>query len=192
MSEYQYYQFLAVEQPLSKRQQGELRTLSSRAQITADRMLNHYEWGDFKGDPVTLVERYFDAHLYFANWGSRRLVLRVPAAHVALETVLPYCREDVLSAHRSGAHVIIDMTSEDEEGKEGWWVREADWDDEDDHGVLGELIGIRDELSRGDMRPLALACLASATVGPHGRTKDMPDALTAPQRALAAFLRVTG
>ncbi|MGH3914955.1 MAG: hypothetical protein ACRDTC_16340 [Pseudonocardiaceae bacterium] len=34
MSEYQYYEFLAVDRPLDERQVDELRTLSTRARIT--------------------------------------------------------------------------------------------------------------------------------------------------------------
>ncbi|MGW2841659.1 hypothetical protein ACWCWD_28205 [Streptomyces sp. NPDC001493] len=191
MSEYQSYQFLAVDRPLSERQRDELRALSTRAQITANRMINHYEWGDFKGDPISLIERYFDAHLYFANWGDRRLVLRVPASRVPLDTVAPYCREDVLTAHRHGEHVIIDMTSQDDGFDEDWWVREPEWDDDEDHGALGELIGIRDELVRGDLRSLGIARLAGGPEpGPHDEVDGIPDGLSTAQRALAAFLRV--
>ena len=55
-----------------------LRTLSTRARITATSFTNHYEWGDFKGDPRLLMELWFDVHLYLANWGTRRLMLRLP------------------------------------------------------------------------------------------------------------------
>lgn len=55
-----------------------LRGLSSRARITATSFTNHYEWGDFKGEPERLMESCFDLHLYFANWGTRRLMLRLP------------------------------------------------------------------------------------------------------------------
>ena len=34
-----------------------LRTLSTRAQITAMSFTNHYKWGDFKGDPNRLIGR---------------------------------------------------------------------------------------------------------------------------------------
>src|SRR5215212_2579276 len=76
MSEYQYYEFTAVDRPLTTREQSELRSLSTRADITATSFVNTYEWGDFKGDPLTLMKRYFDAHLYLANWGTRQLMLR--------------------------------------------------------------------------------------------------------------------
>ena len=34
-----------------------LRTLSTRARITAMSFTNHYKWGDFKGDPNRLIGR---------------------------------------------------------------------------------------------------------------------------------------
>ena len=49
---------------------------TSRATITANRLVNTYEWGDFKGDPHALVTQYFDAFLYYANCGARQLMLR--------------------------------------------------------------------------------------------------------------------
>src|SRR4029450_12188656 len=78
VSEYQYYEFLAVDRPLTEREMQELRAVSSRAIITATRFTNHYEWGNFKGDPRAWMERYFDAFLYFANWGTHELMLRLP------------------------------------------------------------------------------------------------------------------
>ena len=78
MSEYQYYEFQAVDRPLSAPELAHVRALSTRATITSTRFVNEYQWGDFKGDPLTLMERYYDAHLYFANWGTHRLMLRLP------------------------------------------------------------------------------------------------------------------
>ena len=49
MSEYQYYEFQAIDRPLDESDREALRSLSSRAQITATSFTNHYEWGDFKG-----------------------------------------------------------------------------------------------------------------------------------------------
>ena len=68
MSEYQYYEFQAIDRPLDETDLKALRNLSSRAQITATSFTNHYEWGDFKGSPRKLMERWFDLHLYLANW----------------------------------------------------------------------------------------------------------------------------
>ena len=50
MSEYQYYEFLALDRPLTDKQRAELRSISTRAEITATRFVNEYQWGDLKGD----------------------------------------------------------------------------------------------------------------------------------------------
>lgn len=57
MSEYQYYEFQAVDRPLDRAAQDALRSISSRARISATSFVNQYEWGDFKGDPRKLVEQ---------------------------------------------------------------------------------------------------------------------------------------
>ncbi|MGD9739008.1 MAG: hypothetical protein AB7O56_06415 [Bauldia sp.] len=51
MSEYQYHEFLAIDRPLDQAAREALRSLSSRARITATSFINHYDWGDFGGDP---------------------------------------------------------------------------------------------------------------------------------------------
>ncbi len=80
MSEVQSYEFVALERALSAAQMAELRAISTRAEISASRFWNEYHWGDLKADPAKLVERYFDAHLYVAGWGTHRLILRIPQA----------------------------------------------------------------------------------------------------------------
>ncbi len=57
MSEYQYYEFQAIDRPLDQAAQQALRAISSRAWITPTSFTNHYEWGDLKADPRDLVVR---------------------------------------------------------------------------------------------------------------------------------------
>jgi hypothetical protein len=90
VSEYQFYEFAAVDQPLTGQQQAELRSRSTRATITASSFVNEYHWGNLKGDPLDWVERYFDAHIYSANWGSCRLLLRLPRAIFDARSLLDY------------------------------------------------------------------------------------------------------
>ena len=78
MSEYQYYEFVAIDEPLTPKQMAELRARSSRASITPTSFVNDYQWGNLKGDPVDWMRRYFDAHVYVANWCTCCLYLRVP------------------------------------------------------------------------------------------------------------------
>jgi hypothetical protein len=65
MNEYQYYEFLALDRPLTEKQRAELQPISSWAEIKATRFVNEYDWGDLKGDPLETVERYFDAFLHW-------------------------------------------------------------------------------------------------------------------------------
>ena len=78
MSEYQYYEFAAIDRPLTHTELAELRAFSTRADITRASFVNHYEWGDLKADPTDWMRRYFDAFVYTANWCSCRLAPRVP------------------------------------------------------------------------------------------------------------------
>ncbi len=69
MSEYQYYDFKAIDHALTKTEMAALRSISMRAVITSTSFTNHYEWGDLKADPIKLLEKYFDAFVYVTNWG---------------------------------------------------------------------------------------------------------------------------
>jgi hypothetical protein len=194
MSEYQYYEFLAVDRPLDESQQAEVRALSTRARVTATSFTNEYHWGNFRGDPRTMMERYYDAHLYLANWGTHQVMLRLPLALLSLETVEQYCIDPHVTAWTSGEHLILDMISADESGD---WV-------EGEEDSLSAIVGVRTELAAGDLRPLYLAWLAA--YGTWERDEDafgydeendleplVPaglGTLTAPQRALADFLRL--
>src|SRR5829696_4575944 len=102
MSEYQVYEFVALDRPLSAKEMAELRAISTRAEITPTRFWNEYQWGDLKADPARLLARYFDAHLYFANWGTHRFMLRLPAAAVDARALRPYFRGDSATLSRVG------------------------------------------------------------------------------------------
>ena len=193
MSEYQYYEFLALDRPLTEAEQAEIRELSTRARITATSFTNEYEWGDFKGSPELMMQRYYDAHLYLANWGTHRIMLRLPRTLLDPETVGQYCVDGWVSVSAMHEHVILDLTSEDEAG---------DWE-EGAEDSLSAIVGVRSELAAGDLRALYLAWL-SAYSGwedgeePFGEDREELEppvpaglgALTAAQRALAGFLRV--
>ena len=149
MSEYQYYEFLALDRPLTEKQRAELRSISTRAEITATRFVNEYQWGDLKGDPRQMVERYFDAFLYLANWGTRRLMFRLPRGVLDAETAGQYCYTDTASLIETGSHLILSLYVD----------REPDdyWDEPG--GQLAAMVQARSELAAGDLRLLYLAWL---------------------------------
>ncbi len=164
MSEYQYYEFQAIDRRLSPQEMATLRALSSRAHITPTSFTNFYNWGDFKGDPKALVEQYFDAFLYLANWGTRRLMLRLPSRLLNLETASRYCPGGSASAWASGEHVIVEFTSD----RESAGVSGEEWDPEEDEtgeDWLSAILPVRGELARGDYRCLYLGWLRCAMVG---------------------------
>ena len=149
MSEYQYYEFLALDRPLTDKQRAELRSLSTRAEITATRFVNEYHWGDLKGDPQKMVERYFDAFLYLANWGTRRLIFRLPRGVLDEETAGLYCYTDAASVAGTAGHLIVSLYAD----------RDPDDYCEEPGGQLAAMVQARSELAAGDLRLLYLGWL---------------------------------
>jgi len=95
--------------PLTDKQVAELRELSSRAEITATKFTNEYSYGDFCGGPEKLMERYFDAFLYLANFGTGRLMFRLPRSLLDAEAAKRYCHTDAASVTETSDHVIISL-----------------------------------------------------------------------------------
>jgi hypothetical protein len=187
MSEYQCYEFVAVDRPLTRDEMDELRAISTRAQISATRFWNEYEWGDLKGDPAKMMARYFDAHRYVANWGTHRLMLKLPTAQVDVAALEPYFGSHVASLQRGKGHVIVDLSTDEDESPD---------DDLDDVPDLATLSPIRAALLQGDMGPAYVAWLLSVQTGEVDEDETeppVPASLAAPDAALTAlveFLRV--
>ncbi len=187
MSEYQCYEFVALDRPLTAKQMAELRAISTRAQISPTRFWNEYQWGDLKADPSRLLARYFDAHLYFANWGTRRLMLRVPRAHLEERTLRPFFQgRGSARLMRSGKHVVLDLTCNAEEPE----------DEEASQGSLAALLPLRAELMRGDLRCAYLAWLRRVQEEDVDESTTEPPVppglttLTTAQHALVEFLGI--
>ena len=152
MSEYQYYEFQAVDRPLSAGEQQELRALSTRARITATSFVNTYEWGSFKGDPSRLVERMFDLHLYMANWNSRCFFLRLPKKlvdRIWLNGVLS--EVDCVETRIVGEHLIVEISRDELEVE----------DFDDGAGWLAALAPLRAKILAGDLRMFYLLWLTA-------------------------------
>jgi hypothetical protein len=154
MSEYQYYEFAAIDGPISDEGLRYARGCSSRANVSRVRWQNTYSFGDFHGSVDTLL-KYYDAHFYLANWGTVRLALAFPKAAIAPEVIQPYLRggernEETVTVKEIGNRCIVTW-ERNEEGGWGWSEGE---------GLIDQLIGIREELLRGDNRALFLGWLA--------------------------------
>lgn len=54
MSEYQYYEFQAIDRPLTQKEQDEIRKRSSRVQLTPNQAISLYHYGDFRRQNPTM------------------------------------------------------------------------------------------------------------------------------------------
>lgn len=187
MSEYQYYEFAAIDRPLTAAEMAQLRKVSTRGQISASSFVNHYEWGGLKADPAEWVRRYFDAFVYTANWCSCRLSLRLPLATFRKTDLKPFAAGAALTIEASEEHWIIDWSLDESENYDRFGM-------EDGGGWMGRLAPLRDELLRGDLRPLYLGWLASAGEFDDDVLEPEPPAglsdLTPAQRALTEFIEI--
>ena len=181
MSEYQYYEFQAIDRPLTEEQRDELRSYSTRATITRTSFVNDYSWGRFKGDEDAWMEKYFDAFLYLANWGTHVLKLRLPARLLDLKTAQEYCVGDSASAWGSRGNVILSFTCQNEDGE--------DWIEGD--GRLAPLVPVRAELARGDMRVLYLGwllCVQNGELEDEDLEPPVPPGLGQLSASLGSFV----
>ncbi len=154
MSEYQFYEFAAIDGPISDEGLRYARSCSSRANVSRVRWQNTYSFGDFHGSVDTLL-KYYDAHFYIANWGTVRLGLAFPSGVLSGKTLQPYLRggehhEQILTLKEIGERCIV------------WWERheEGGWGGTEGDGLIDQLIGVREELMRGDIRSLFLGWLS--------------------------------
>lgn len=186
MSEYQYYEFIALDKPLSAAQMQELGKVSSRAEISATRFVNVYNYGDFRSDVDEFMTRYFDAMVYVANWGTHRFMLRLPSDLLDRTLLERYCVGDSFSMSVKGKSMVLDFAS-DLEDYAGW---------EEGEGWLSSLVPLRAELINGDLRAPYLAWLLCAQCGELDEDEQEPPVpsglknLSAALDCLVEFLRL--
>jgi len=150
MSEYQYYEWQTVDRLLTEAEQDAVGRLSRHIDVSPSRAVVTYSWGDFKHDPRQVLVRFFDAHLYLANWGSRRLIFRFPAGLLNREVIQAYCVRNRITYKTIGKFDVLDLNLSEEEGS-GEWI--------EGEGSLSGLVPLRDDLIQGDYRLLYLAWL---------------------------------
>ena len=89
MSEYQYYDFRAIDRPLTKKEMAALRS-NSRGRNHHNELHEPLRMGDLKADPGKLLEKYFDAFVYVAKWGTHEFYIRLPQESVDLSRSRPW------------------------------------------------------------------------------------------------------
>src|SRR5713226_3858643 len=195
MSEYQRYEFMTIDRPLTREQLDAVNALSSHIEASSTHALIEYHWGNFKHDPIDVLHKFFDGFLYWANWGSPELAFRFPRGILPADLIDGYDLDEFVTFTRHREYDILDIHFGEMEGPDEW----IDYE-------LGSLIAIRDELMEGDLRALYIAWLAGQImIEGYDEDEDeeeedyeisvppVPPAfgrLTAAQQALAELLQV--
>ena len=191
VSVYQYYEFQAIDRPLEQADQEALRNLSSRAQITSSSFSNHYNWGDFHGNPRKMMERWFDLHLYLANWGSRRFMMRIPRRFIDRSRIKEFVREvDEVKLLEAGHNLIVDIRFNPDESEDPGYG----YSDEAGEGWLESLAPLRNDVLSGDLRLFYLLWLTAVErnyLRDEG-TEPLPGIapLSAPLEAFSEFFEI--
>ncbi|MGB1252071.1 MAG: hypothetical protein ACPG8W_15745 [Candidatus Promineifilaceae bacterium] len=149
MSEYQYYEFQAIDRPLTIEEQNEVASLSSRVDPHPRQAVFVYHFGNFRGNELDVLARYYDAFFYIANWGTTRLVFRLPADVVDEKLLRRYEADEFVVIHNRDKYLLVEFRIHDENGY-GWTEGE---------GSLSGLLGLRDALLNQDYRIMYLGWL---------------------------------
>ena len=185
MSEYQYYEWQTIDRALTAAEQAAVSQLSSHIDITSTRAWVEYHWSGFKHDPKQVLARYFDAFLYYANWGCQRLAFRFPKGLLDENSLQPYLWEYCAELEPVGDCLILDISYPDEDGG-NYFEGEA---------RLSALAPLRDDLLAGDTRALYLAWLLAAAANDIDEELEPPappglNELTAPLAEFVRFFRL--
>jgi len=161
MSEYQYYEFQALDRPLTPEEQQAVAQLSSRVEPHPWRAIFTYSYGGgLYPRAEDVLAEYYDAMLYLANWGSRQLMFRFPRTLVDPVRMRQYNVEttdypsDIIQVDVKDEYAILNIQLDAEEGL--GWIEGEGW--------LGSLVGLRDAILQGDYRVLYLAWLKGLTL----------------------------
>ena len=193
MSEYQYYEFQAIDRPLTPEEQRAVARLSSRVAPHPRRAVFTYSFGgDLRRRADDLLVDYYDAMLYLANWGSRQLMFRFPQTLVDVERMRQYnlvtraYPYDVIGVSTRGAYVVLDIRLDEADGL--GWIEGEGW--------LDSLVGLREAILQQDYRLLYLAWLKGLTlahdVDEEAQEPPIPPGLRTLSLALDSLIELFG
>lgn len=192
MSEFQYIEFRAIDGPVSKKNLEYMDRQSSRAEISPWQFCAEYNYSDFRGNVLEMLRRGYDLHLHYANFGVRKLLIRLPQGLPDPGAAKPYFSKDavefVKDSNGAGGVLKVEPFHESGDLDELWDL--DDW--------VEKLVPVRAEILEGDLRPFYLAHLAISCDGNHDpeTTREGPvpaglDSLTEAQQALAEFYGIS-
>jgi len=189
MSEYQFYEFKAIDNPLSKKDKETISSWSSRTYASNTGATFEYHYGEFPKEELKVVEKYFDAMFYVSNWGARQLIFKFPNDLIDIKKLMYYSAEGIELIEKE-KFTILHIFIEDEEGG-GNWI-EGD-------GYLSSLISLRADILSGDYRCLYLIWLKITTedvinewenVDPESEEINVPSNLQSLNAALLDFVDI--
>ncbi|SON50988.1 hypothetical protein [Vibrio tapetis] len=141
MSEYQFYRFERLEGQLNRKQHIALRSISSRADITASSFIVYYHYSGLKAEPHDVMLNYFDIGFFYADWGSIQAYIKLPIGTLP-EALLPR-NDDSFYVHETKQWQLLTFSIE-EYGEY--------FDDEQADDFFQHLATLRAELLQGDWR----------------------------------------
>jgi hypothetical protein len=188
MSEFQYIAFRAIDRAVRGDDLEFMHEQSSRAEITPWSFDNEYNYGDFHGDTHAMLQRGYDIHLHYSNFGYRSLLIRLPHGLPDAKATQPYLGKEGIQPIKDksgpGCILAVEPSFEPDRRDELWDVDE----------ILDNLAGIQNEIIAGDLRPLYLSHLVLGSDDGHDpdETIEGPvpaglDELTNAQKTLAVF-----
>ncbi len=191
MSEYQYVIFRAVDKPVSGKDLEFMHKQSTRAEVTPWSFENEYHFGSFRGDVLEMLRRGYDLHLHYANYGVRKICIRMPNGFTDVDAASSYLDGEsiVFTKDKQGGGGILKIQPfyEPDNLNEVWDVDE----------FVERLIPLRAEILDGDLRPLYLAHLAVCCDANHDPDEETEgpipagmNELTDAQRAFAEFFGI--
>ncbi len=190
MSEYQFYEFKAIDKPLSEKDKNEISSWSSRTNPSNTGAIFIYSYSDFPKDEIKVVEKYFDAMFYISNWGITQLVFKLPNNLIDIGRIRQYCIMDGVNLIEKTNFTLVDICISDEEGG-GRWI--------DGEGWLASLVTLRNDILSGDYRSLYLIWLKVSTedvlnecgnVDLESREPIVPSSLNSLNGALLDFVDI--
>jgi hypothetical protein len=155
MSEYQYYEWQTVDRLLTAKEQAEVNELSSHIMVSSSKAVVTYNWSSFRHDPQQVLLRYFDAHFYYANWGSLNLMFKFPKGTLNRTDALLYCDNGFVQFKEVGDYQVLEISLSSDDGDS--YMEESE-------STLSDFIALRADLIDGDYRLLYLAWLMSGTL----------------------------
>ncbi|QDU64757.1 hypothetical protein Pan216_56490 [Planctomycetes bacterium Pan216] len=162
MSEYQYVAFRAVDAPLNDEQLTFANEQSSHAEVSRWSLVVEYNYSEFHGDVDGLLRQGFDVFLQYANYGTRKIKLRLPHGMPFAKRVWStYMEGRTLQwepdAKGHGGILTLDPFLEAGDFDDVWELQE----------YLDDVVRVRNRLLRGDLRALYLLWLGAVCDEDH-------------------------